>query len=125
MNPKVILGVRIVLGLILVLFGLNKFLNFMPAPEFSPEAMGFFGALLETGYMMPLVALVEIISGALLLAGRYVPLALLLLAPVVVNIVLFHLFLDLASIPPALLVTVLWLVLVFAHRDTWKHVLQA
>ena len=81
---------RIFLGLIFFVFGLNGFLQFMPQPP-QPEAAGaFIGALAATGYMFPLIKGTEVVAGLLLLSGRFVPLALTLLAPIIVNIALFH-----------------------------------
>ena len=123
MNPKVITGARIVLGLMLVVFGLNKFLQFMPAPPMAEPAGTFMGALVGTGYMMPIVAGVEILVGALLLANRFVVLALLLLAPISVNIVAFHLFLDIAGIGGAAFVFILNVFLLFAYRSRYQSLL--
>ena len=123
MNPKVITGARIVLGLMLVVFGLNKFLQFMPTPPMTDEAGPFMGALVGTGYMMPIVAVVEIAVGALLLFNRYVALALLLLAPISVNIVAFHLFLDIGGIGGAAFVFILNVFLLFAYRNRYQPLL--
>ena len=81
---------RLGLGLGFTVFGLNGFFGFLPAPPMPADAGVFLGALAATGYMFPLVKGTEVVAGALLLAGRQVPLALLLLAPVLVNVVLFH-----------------------------------
>ena len=70
-NAKVIMGTRIVLGLVLVVFGLNKFLQFMPFPPMPVEAGAFMGALMATGYMMVIVAIVEIAVGVMLLTNKY------------------------------------------------------
>ena len=123
MNPKVITGARIVLGLMLVVFGLNKFLQFMPTPPMTDEAGSFIGALVGTGYMMPIVAVIEIVVGALLLLNRYVALALLLLAPISVNIVAFHLFLDIGGIGGAAFVFILNVFLLFAYRNRYQPLL--
>ena len=123
MNPKVITGARIVLGLMLVVFGLNKFLQFMPTPPMTDEAGSFMGALVGTGYMMPIVAVIEIVVGALLLFNRYVALALLLLAPISVNIVAFHLFLDIGGIGGAAFVFILNVFLLFAYRNRYQPLL--
>src|SRR5471032_963866 len=84
---------RIGLGLVFATFGLNKLLPFLPQPPISGAPAQFFGALFATGYMIPLIALTEIVAGLMLLSGRFVPLALALLAPVIVNIAGFHVFL--------------------------------
>lgn len=86
---------RIVMGLLFFVTGLNGFLNFLPqdASGMPAEALAFSVALAQTGYMLPLTMGVQLVSGVLLLANRFVPLALALLAPVVVNIFAFHVFL--------------------------------
>ena len=98
---------RYLLGTTFFVFGLNGFLNFIPPPaEGIPAAAAAFGgALAQTGYMFPLIKGTEVIAGALLLANRWVSLALLLLAPIVVNIIAFHAFLAPGlAIPLVLLV---------------------
>ena len=124
-NAKVIMGVRIVLGLILVVFGLNKFLQFMPFPPMPVPAGAFMGALMASGYLMTIVAIVEIAVGAMLLTNKYVALALLLLAPISVNIITFHIFLDIAGIGGAALVTILNVFLLFANKEKYNSVLSA
>ena len=125
MTAKLETGARILLGLILVLFGLNGFFQFMPQPALPEPATNFLGAILATGYLMLLVKALEIGIGVLLLANRYVPLALVLLAPISVNIISFHLFLDLAGIGGAALVTLLNTYLLFAYRKHYKPILSA
>jgi len=83
---------RILLGAIFVVFGLNGFFHFLPQPPAPPRAMAFAGALAASGYFFPLLKATEVVAGALLLAG-FVPIALTLLAPIIVNIVAFHAFL--------------------------------
>lgn len=113
-----VLIARILLGLIFFVFGLNGFLQFMPVPPpASPEAGAFLGALAGTGYMFPAIKAVETISGLLLLAGRFVPLALTFLAPIIVNIVLFHGVLA----PEGLLVPVVTLVLEVFLAFSYRH----
>jgi uncharacterized membrane protein YphA (DoxX/SURF4 family) len=94
MSTKLPVIARVLLGLVFVVFGLNGFLGFMPVPPHPGAAGAFLGALAATGYMFPLVKTTELIAGALLLSGRLVPLALLLLAPVLVNIAAFHFVLE-------------------------------
>ncbi len=96
---KLQLGARITLGLIFSVFGLNGFLNFIPQPPHAGGAGLFLGALAASGYMFPLIKGTELVAGLLLLAGRAVPFALTLLAPVIVNIVAFHLFFEPATLP--------------------------
>ena len=86
-------AVRILFGLQFLVAGLNGFFNFMPIPEMPAAAGAFMGALVDTGYMFPLIKGVEVLAAVMLLANWRAPLALVLLAPIVVNIVLFHLVL--------------------------------
>ena len=88
---------RVLTGLLFATTGLNGFLMFMPAPDpstMAPAGVAFSGALYATGYMLQLASGVQLLSGLLLLVGRFVPLALAMLAPMVVNIFLFHVFLE-------------------------------
>ena len=122
---KAVLSARIVLGLIYAVFGLNGFLAFLPPPELSGGAADFMGALAATGYMFPLIKLTELVSGVLLLAGVFVPLALILLAPVVVNIVLFHAVLAPEGIALGLVSLLLGVFLAWAYRDAYAPVLRS
>src|SRR5580692_7855549 len=81
---------RVLLGVVFFVFGLNGFLHFIPQPPPPAPAGAFFSALFATGYMLPLVMGTELLVGVLLLANRFVPLALALVAPIIVNIVAFH-----------------------------------
>jgi uncharacterized membrane protein YphA (DoxX/SURF4 family) len=125
MKTKLVLGARVLLGLIFFVFGLNFFLHFIPQPPMAGPAGAFAGAMFATGYLFVLVKVVEVASGALLLAGRFVPLALALLAPIVVNIVLFHLFLAPAGIPLPLVVLALELFLAWSYRSVYRPMLAA
>lgn len=86
--------IRVLAGLLLVVSGLNKFLHFMPMPEHNAEASAFLGALAATGYMFPIIGAVEALCGAAFVAGRFVALAAVVMAPIAVNIVLLHALLD-------------------------------
>jgi hypothetical protein len=95
---------RVALGLVFVVFGLNFFLHFIPQPPAPPAAMAFAGALFASGYVFPLIKTLEVVAGALLLARVAVPFALVVLAPIIVNIVAFHALLAPAGLPLALFV---------------------
>lgn len=116
------LAARIFYGLIFFVFGLNYFFNFIPTPPNMPEkAAAFAGAMMQTGYMFPLIKLTEIVAGAMLLVGVAVPLALILLAPIVVNIVFFHLFLTPGEGTGMMVALVLLLLyLAYVYRDAYK-----
>ncbi len=112
-------------GSIFLIFGLNGFLHFLPQPPSPPAAAAFGGALAATGYMFPLIKGIEVLTGLLLLSGRFVPLALVLLAPVVVNIALFHLFLAPAGLALPLVVLALGLYLARTERAAYAALFVA
>jgi len=116
---------RILLGLIFFVFGLNGFLQFIPNPPMPDKAGAFMGALAATGYMFPLIKGIEVIAGALLLSNRFVPLALAILAPNVVNIVVFHAVLAPGGLGIALFVLALELFTTWSYRDAYAPMLRA
>ena len=107
---------RVALGLIFFVFGLNGFFHFLPQPPAPPRAMAFAGALFASGYFFPLLKAVEVTAGALLLAGALVPFALTLLAPIIVNIAAFHLFLAPGNYAVVGLVLAAEIYLAIVHR---------
>jgi len=116
---------RVVLGLAFFVFGLNGFLHFIPQPPMSGPAASFGGALFATGYMFPLIKGTEVAAGLLLLSNRFVPLALALLAPVLVNIVAFHGFLAPAGLALPIVLLALELYLARSYREAFAPMLQA
>ena len=120
MNSKFTKIVRILLALILIAFGVNKLYSFIPLPKPTAEAASFLSSLADTGYVITVVAIAEIFIGMLLLFKKWVPFLLLLLVPLSLNILLFHLFLDVPSIGTALLVVALNGILLYKHRQKYK-----
>jgi hypothetical protein len=116
---------RYLLGLAFFVFGLNGFLHFIPQPAPPAPAMSFIGALLASGYLFPLLKGTEVIMGALLLANRFVPLALTILAPIMVNIIAFHLFLEPEALALPLVLLVAQLYLAYSYRDAFAPMLRA
>ena len=106
---------RILLGLMFFVFGLNGFLHFIPAPPIPGLAGTFLGAMIQSHFIF-FVAGVQVIAGALLLINRFVPLALALLAPVLANILVFHLTMQPAGLPPGIFATILWIILAWKFR---------
>src|SRR2546430_4063970 len=108
---------RLLLGLIFVVLGLNGFLNFLSmGPMPSGLAGQFIGALVASHYFW-VVAALQVAGGALLLVNRFVPLGLVLLGPVIVNIILYHTLLNPSGVAPAVVATILWLIVFYAHRQ--------
>lgn len=120
MNSMFTKIIRIALGLALVVFGANKFLHFIPMEPPTGAAGEFMNSLGATGYIFPVVGVLEVIIGALMLLKKWVAFALILLAPISINILLFHLFLDIPGAAVALLVTVFNGVLIYKHWQQYK-----
>ncbi|HEY8075887.1 MAG TPA: DoxX family protein [Labilithrix sp.] len=125
MKNKLVHGARLLLGVIFVVFGANGFLHFLPTPPMSGPPAEFFGALMATGYMVPLLKGTEVAFGALLVGNRFVPLALTVLAPVIVNIVAFHAFLAPSGIALPIVIVALELFLAWSYRGVFRGLLQS
>ena len=123
MNSKVALVARGLLGLIFFVFGLNGFLQFMPQPPMPEAAAAFFAGLMAAKYFMPLLSGSKVLCGALLLANKKVPLALLILAPICLNILLFHIFVELSGLPVAVVIVVLGLIVAWDRKEAFRSVL--
>ena len=119
---------RILLGLIYFVFGLNFFLKFIPqgAPP-TGVAGAFVGGLFQAGYFFPLLKVIEVLGGALLLLGRYIPLVLVVLMPISVNILLFHTILEPGGLPItiSLLILISQLYLAWVYRASYKALFVA
>ena len=122
---KVPAVVRSLLGLGFFVFGLNGFLHFLPQPPQPGPAGAFGGALFATGYMFPLIKGTETLAGLALLSNRFVPLALAVLAPVLVNILAFHAFLAPAGLAVPVVFVAAELYLAWAYRDAFAPMLKA
>jgi uncharacterized membrane protein YphA (DoxX/SURF4 family) len=119
---------RVLMGLMFFVFGLNGFLNFIPPPppDAMPEAsMAFAGAMMKTGYLFQLVKGTEVLVGVLLLLNRFVPLALALIAPVVVNILAFHAFLAPSGVAMPIVILLIELYLAWSYRAVYRPMLAA
>ncbi|HXR48770.1 MAG TPA: hypothetical protein VN784_15145 [Candidatus Limnocylindrales bacterium] len=116
---------RVLMGLMFFVFGLNGFLHFIPQPkEPMPEGvMALMGGFMQSGYMMPLIFGTQTLVGALLLLNCFVPLALAMIAPVIVNIIAFHIFLMPSTIAPGIVVLVLELYLAWSYRSAFRPML--
>jgi putative oxidoreductase len=114
---------RSLLGLVFVVFGANKFLHFLPMPPMQGPGAQFMGAMFETHYLY-VVATCEVIGGLLLLTGRYAPLGLTFVGPVVVNILSFHIFMEPSGLPIASVVAALSLFLLWSYRDHFADLVK-
>ena len=118
MNATVTKILQVLLGVILLVFGANKFLNFIPME--APPEDSFMAALIATGYMMPLIGISELVPGLLLLINKWKGLALVWLVPISINIVLFHIAFDISTIAPAAIVALFNAVLIYVNWNKFK-----
>ncbi len=121
----VVLICRILLGLVFLVFGLDKFLHIFPQQPPPPGAAGqFMGALIGTKYIW-FVGLCEVIPGILLLINRYVPLGLVIVGPVIVNILLVGILMYQMALGSGIVVAILWFVVFWSHRAAFSGIFQA
>jgi putative oxidoreductase len=112
---------RIALGLMLLIFGANKFLHFIHLPPPTEDAAkDFLSSLEATGYIFPIVGILEVIIGLLLLTKKWVPFSLILLFPITLNILLFHLFLEIPGMLFAILIIVFNTILIYKYWEKFK-----
>jgi uncharacterized membrane protein YphA (DoxX/SURF4 family) len=115
---------RVLLGLVFVVFGSNAFLHFIPMPPIQGQAGAFIGALVSSGYIYP-IAILQVLGGLCLLIGsRLVAPGLTLLGPVIVNIMLYHIFLDTSGLPMAIVISLLALFLLWVYRYKFPSIFQ-
>ena len=116
--------VRTLLGLAFVVFGANILHPFLPMPEQKPSLATDFGTALFKSHYMLVIGALQLLGGLLLLTGRFTPLGLTLLGPVIVNILLFHIFLEPSGLPIAIVVSVLALFLLCYYRKNFAGLLK-
>lgn len=125
MKVKITFAIQAFFGAVILAAGINKLYLFMPVAEQMPAGKEFIDFLYATGYLMYVVALIEIIGGGLLLLNRQVPLALLILAPISLNIFLFHIFLEQKGLPMGFFILSMQLVLFFLHHKKFMPLLKS
>tara|TARA_B110000977_G_C11071993_1_gene489837 strand:+ start:284 stop:694 length:411 start_codon:yes stop_codon:yes gene_type:complete len=116
MKEKVITVIRFLLGLMMVNSGLNKFLHYMEMPEMAQPALDLLGAFGDSGYMFPLIAIVELVAGILLLTKKFTALGAVLMMPITVNIFLVHAFLDPAQVGMSVVLLLINITLLISER---------
>ncbi len=115
---------RILLGLLFVVFGSNAFLHFIPMPPMQGQAGAFIGALASSGYLYVIAAL-QVLGGlCLLLGSRFVATGLILLGPIIVNILLYHIFLDQSGLAMAIVISVVSFFLLWVYRHKFPAIFQ-
>ncbi|MFL0354048.1 DoxX family membrane protein [Xanthomarina sp. GH4-25] len=123
MNSKVIMVLRILLGVFILVFGLNKFFNFIPMDPPTGDAGAYFGALASSKTLM-LVGIVEITAGIALLLNKFGALMALILMSISINAVLFHATLDPDNIAGAVVLLILNIIAIYGYRDRYKDLLH-
>jgi len=124
MNEKVLMGVRILLGLFMLVFGINKFAGFLEFPPMSEDATTLMGLYASSGFLK-IIGVLEIVFGLALIASKYVPLALTILTAIMFNALLFHLLHDPGGVGGAAVGLLLCLVGVYGYKDRFKSLLSA
>ncbi len=118
----VIIIVRVLLGLPFLIFGLNHFMPFIPHPPMDGVALDYMMGLTKVGYFWPLLRGLEVLIGIALISGRFVPLALVILAPISLQIFLFHAFVLLANLPLAIIILALHIFLIVKYWNYYKQI---
>lgn len=124
MKSKLPVASRVLLALFVIVFGLNKFLNFMPMPDPPEEGGKYLGALNAAGFIFPTLGVLYIGSGVMLALSRAVGLALVLLSPLAINAALYHLRYDPAGVGGAAVFCILIAFCAWFHRDCFKSLFQ-
>jgi len=122
---KVLLGVQMLTGLMLVVFGANKFLSFIAMAAPTAEMGAYLGALGATGFLFPLIAVIEIVAGLAFLSNKYVSLLVLFVTPVMLNAFLAHLFLDPAGIGGSAFIMLALISIIVNHKDRYSEIFKA
>lgn len=121
MKKKILFVVALLFGLLFINAGLNKFFNYMPMPENMPEeTLRNFRAMKEIVWLIPLVGLAEIIGGLLIIFPQKRALGAVILFPIVVGIVLTHLFVDMNGLPLAIVVSAILGWIIYENRDAYE-----
>lgn len=116
---------RYLLGLVFLIFGLNIYLHFIPTPPLPPGPFADFNSALSSTHYIIAIGVFQVVPAILLLINRYVPLALALLAPVIVNIDLTHLLMVPSGLPIAAIVSLLWILVFLRVRSAFSGLFQA
>ena len=120
MKKKILFVVSLLFGLLFINSGLNKFFNYMPMPKDMPESMTkVMGAFMEIGWLMPLIAVVEIVGGILFITNKYRALGAIIILPVMVGILLFHIVTAPDTLPMAIILMVINLWAIFENREKY------
>jgi uncharacterized membrane protein YphA (DoxX/SURF4 family) len=124
MNSTFTTVLRFLLGITLLVFGVNKFVPFLPIFDMAPAAANFMSSLDSSGYVLSLVAALEVFIGLLLILNKWVPFALILLAPIAINILLFHIFMEVSGILVAIIIVTVNIILIYKYWKSYRPLFQ-
>ncbi|MFK5976779.1 MAG: hypothetical protein QM493_09750 [Sulfurovum sp.] len=124
MKNKIFLGIQVISGLMLVVFGLNGFLHFMPMPKPDPLMGAYLGALFATGFIFPIVATIELIAGIAYLSNKFAPLMAVILMPIMLNAFLSHLFLDIGGIGGSLFILIATIIVMLKNKERYRKIFK-
>jgi len=125
MKKKIIFVVSLLFGLMFINAGLNKFFNYIPVPADMPEKMmKAMAAMMEIGWLMPLIAVAEIVGGVLFMIPKFRALGAIIIFPIMVGILLTHLFIAPSGLPMALVLLVINLWIIFENREKYLPMIK-
>ena len=125
MKKKILLGISILFGLMFISSGLNKFFNYMPMPQDLPESMmKVMTAFMEIGWLMPLVAVAEIVGGSLFMTNKYRALGAIIIFPVMIGILLTHIVNAPSGLPIALVLLAINLWVIIENREKYLPMIR-
>ena len=125
MKNKIFLGVQVLSGIMLVVFGLNGFLQFIPMPQPPVEMGQYMGALFTTGFIFPIVAVIEILAGVSFIVNKYTSFMAIIVMPIMINAFLAHLFLDLAGIGGSAFLIIATLIVMIKNKERYQAIFKA
>jgi len=125
MKTKLFLGIQIVAGLLLVLFGLNGFLQFLTMPPSNEVMSAFTYAVYNTGYIFPLMAFVMLLAGISFIINKYTALTAVLVLPFILNAFLAHIFLDMNGIAPSAFILFALILVMFKNKTSYALIFKA
>jgi uncharacterized membrane protein YphA (DoxX/SURF4 family) len=124
MKNKIFTTIQIITGLMLLVFGLNTFLQFIPMPQASEQMEAYTYALFSTGFIFPIIAIIEIISGIAFIINKFTSLMAILIMPIILNALLAHMFLDPSGIGASLFITLSIIVVMIKNKDSYISLLK-
>jgi putative oxidoreductase len=122
---KAVIIVRVLIGLLFLFASVPVLLNLFPQPELTGNTKIFMDGVSASKYLMPLIKITEMLCGLAFVSGFFVPLATVVIAPVVVNIFFTHVFMDMSGLPVAITLVLANIFLAYAHRDKFGPILEA